>query len=196
MAPLFFSMILTLTVVTSSGWQQFTRSLREGFQTVSEGSGAELRWAAVSSIAVYFQYVLGAAVRHSGTVNGTKGAVLVTSALVIHIVGAILLIGVISFASVTIIRRVQDSVVVRLAYVKLTLLVVQLFLGFGAYLVRIDPANLVQPTLGRIWLTTSHLAVGALLLATALILTLRLAQQAALRRSGTLPEQGLAEQAL
>lgn len=196
MAPLFFSMILTLTVVTSRGWEQFTRSLREGFQAISEGSGSELRWAIASSVAVYFQYVLGAAVRHSGTVNGTKGAVLVTSALVSHIVGAVVLVGVVLFASVMIIRRVQEPGVARLAYMKLSLLFVQLFLGFGAYLVRIDPANQVQPTLGRIWVTTSHLAVGALLLATSLILALRLAQQSALRRRGTFPSHGLAEQTL
>jgi len=196
MAPLFFSMVLTLAVVTSRGWVNLTDSLGGGLRAAAGGAGSELKWALAGSVAVYGQWVLGAAVRHSGTVDGTKGAVLVTSALTVHIIGAVLLTAIIVSSSALLIRRMKDPVVVRLAVFKLILLLTQLLLGFGAYLVRAGAAERVQPTPAGVWIATSHLAVGGLLLAVSLILTLRLARGAVIRSRRVLITPRLAEQAL
>ncbi len=177
LAPLFFCMVITLSVVTSPNWVHLSRFFREGWRNVLKGADWELKLAISMTMALYLQHVLGATVRHSGTVNGTKGAVLVTSALLVHIVGALAITGLIVLEARVFIKRVHDRSILRLVYLQLSLLFAQLLLGLGAYLVRIDPANQVQPTLSRIWITTSHLTIGVLLLATSLVVTLKLIRE-------------------
>jgi len=79
-------------------------------------------------------------------------------------------------------------------YLQLVLLFAQLLLGWGAYLVRIDPATRVQPTVSGVWITTSHLTIGVLLLVTSLVVTLRLMHSVALRDREPVPESTLAGQ--
>ena len=173
-AALFFCLMITLAVVTSPGWLNLSQSLMQGWRGILKCGNSELKLAVFNTLAVYLQYILGATVRHSGTVDGTKGAVLVTSALAVHLVGAILLTGLILFVSRALIRRIDDRGIVQLVYLQLGLLLTQLLLGLGAYWVRIDAANQVQPTVQKVVLATSHLAVGTLLLAVTLVVMLRL----------------------
>ena len=177
-APLFFCLVVTLSVVTSPKWTHLSRFLGEGWREALKGPERELRLAVLTTLALYLQHVLGAALRHSGTVNGTKGAVLVTSALVVHLGGALAVTGLIIFVSRAFIKRIRDASIIRLVYLELSLLLAQLLLGLGAYLTRIDPANQVQPTVARVWLTTSHLTIGVLLLATSLVVTLKMTGKA------------------
>ena len=156
-----------------------------------KGTERELRLAVVTTLALYLQHVLGAAVRHSGTVNGTKGAVLVTSALVVHLGGALAVTGLIIVVSRAFIKRINDSSIIRLVYLELSLLLAQLLLGWGAYLARIDAANQVQPTVARVWITTSHLTIGVLLLATSLLVTLKMTGKAVGKRAARDRESGL-----
>ena len=173
-APLFFCMVITLSVVTSHHWVHLSRFFREGWRKFFKGADRELKLAISMTMALYLQHVLGATVRHSGTVDGTKGAVLVIPALLVHVVGAIVVTGLIIFVARVFFKRIHDRSILRLMYLQLSLLFAQLLLGLGAYLVRIDTANQVQPTVARIWITTSHLTIGALLLATSLVVTLKL----------------------
>jgi hypothetical protein len=53
------------------------------------------------------------------------------------------------------------------------LLMVQLSLGLGAYLVKFTPMAAMGTSFMRVSLTTSHLGVGSLMLATSLVVTLR-----------------------
>jgi hypothetical protein len=53
------------------------------------------------------------------------------------------------------------------------LLLAQLSLGLGAYLVEYTPMAMMATSSLRVSLTTIHLAVGSLLLATSVVLTLR-----------------------
>ena len=193
-APLFFCMVVTLSVVTSPNWVHLSRFFRDGWGKVLKGSDWELKLAILTTIALYLQHVLGATVRHSGTVNGTKGAVLVTSALVAHLAGALVATGLILFVARVFTKRIHDRSILRLVYLQLSLLFAQLLLGLGAYLVRIDPANQVQPTVSRVWITTSHLTIGVLLLVTSLVVTLRLMHNVALRDREPVPEPTLAGQ--
>ena len=194
LAPLFFCMVVTLAVVTSPDWVHLSRSFREGWHKVLKGADWDLKLATLTTMALYFQHVLGATVRHSGTVNGTKAAVLVTSALVAHLVGAFAATGLILFVARVFIKRIHDRSILRLVYLQLSLLCAQLLLGWGAYLVRIDPATQVQPSLSGVWITTSHLTVGVLLLVTSLVVTLKLMNNVALRDQGPVPEPTLAGQ--
>ncbi|MDA2935252.1 COX15/CtaA family protein [Acidobacteria bacterium AH-259-D05] len=195
-AALFFCLIITLAVVTSSSWLNLSRSLIQGLGEISKNGNSALKLAVFNTLAVYIQYILGATVRHSGTVEGTKGAVLVTSVLVVHVVGAVFLTGLILFVSRALIRGLDDARIVQLMYLQLGLLFTQLLLGLGAYWVRIDPANLVQPTGQKVFIATSHLAVGALLLATSLIVTLRLAHKVVSREGELMLDSTLAGETL
>jgi len=191
LAPLFFCLVVTLSVVTSPNWVHLSRMLMEGWREALKGSERELRLAVVTTLALYLQHVLGAALRHSGTVNGTKGAVLVTSALVAHLGGALAVTGLIIVVSRAFIRRIHDSSIIRLVYLELSLLLAQLLLGLGAYLARIDPANQVQPTVLKVWITTSHLTIGVLLLATSLVVTLKMTGKALCKAASRDRELGL-----
>ena len=184
LAPLFFCVVVTLCVVTSASWVQLSRSLMEGWRDLFKWPGWELKLAVLTTLALYAQHVLGAILRHSGTVNGTKGAVLVTLALVVHLGGALAVTALIVFASRAFIKRIGDRSIIRLVYLELNLLFAQLLLGLGAYWVRIDPANQVQPTMPRVWITTAHLTIGVLLLASSLIVTLKMTSQL-FRRAST-----------
>ena len=175
-AALFFCLTVTLACVTAPGWIHFSQTLIQRCRELLAGGNLELKLALCNILAVYAQYILGATVRHTGTVEGTKAAVLVTWALVAHIIGATLLTVVILYVSRALLKRVQDRRMVQLMYLQLGLLFTQLFLGLGAYWVRIDPAVLVQPTPERVLIATAHLGVGALLLATSLVAGLRMAQ--------------------
>jgi cytochrome c oxidase assembly protein subunit 15 len=175
-AALFFCLTITLALVTAPGWVDSSRTLIQRCQELLADGNSGLKLALCNVLAVYVQYILGATVRHSGTVEGTKGAVLVTSTLVVHILGAALLTALILFVSRALLKRVKDRRIAQLMYLQLGLLLTQLLLGLGAYWVRIDPAAQVQPTGGRVLIATSHLAVGALLLATSLTTGLRMTQ--------------------
>ncbi len=194
LAPLFFCMVVTLSVVTSPSWVHLSRFFRDGWRKVLTGADRELKLAILTTMALYFQHVLGATVRHSGTIHGTKGAVLVTSALIAHLVGALAATGLILFVARVFTKRIHDRSILRLVYLQLVLLFAQLLLGWGAYLVRIDPATRVQPTVSGVWITTSHLTIGVLLLVTSLVVTLRLMHSVALRDREPVPESTLAGQ--
>ena len=186
-APLFFCMVITLSVVTSPHWVPLSRFLMDGWHKALKSADREPKLAVSTTAALYLQHVLGAIVRHSGTVNGIKGAVLVTSALVAHLVGALAVTGWIIFVARALIKGIEDRSILRLVYLELSLLFAQLLLGLGAYMVRIDPANQVQPTVSRIWITTTHLTIGVLLLATSLVVSLKL-----MRDRESVPEPTLA----
>ncbi len=176
LAQLFFCVLVTLSVVTSPLCSNLVRpwDLWEKSESL-KGSGMGL--AAASAAAIYFQLILGAVLRHSGTVDGSKGAVLVTWTLVAHISGAVLVTTLALLASVAVCRKSAHRGILRLVYLKISLLLLQLALGFSAYLVRVGAAHQVQPTTTGVFFATSHVAVGALLLAVALILALKLAIQ-------------------
>ncbi|MEE8350027.1 MAG: COX15/CtaA family protein, partial [Acidobacteriota bacterium] len=145
-AALFFCLTITIAFVTAPGWRDSSQPLMHRVEGLLASGNLMLKLALCNVLAVYFQYILGATVRHSGTVEGTKAAVLVTSALVAHIIGATLLTALILWVSRALIRATQDRYIVQLMYLQLGLLFTQLFLGVGAYWVRIDPAVHVQPT--------------------------------------------------
>ncbi len=176
LAQLFFCVLVTLSVVTSPPCSHLVRP-RDLWAESGSRKGSEMGLAAASAAAIYFQLILGAVLRHSGTVDGSKGAVLVTWTLVAHLSGAVLVTTLALLASVAVCRKSTHRGILRLVYLKISLLLLQLSLGFAAYLVRVGAAHQVQPTTTGVFFATFHVAAGALLLAVALILTLKLAIQ-------------------
>jgi heme A synthase len=116
----------------------------------------------VSVAAVLAQLVLGAGFRH-----GAFG-------IIPHIVGAVgVTIMIVSTAVIVLRRYSSDPFLARPARLSLLLLITQLGLGVGAYIARLKSANDPQPLEPMISLTASHVVVGALTLATVLLLAMR-----------------------
>jgi heme A synthase len=116
----------------------------------------------LSVAVVYLQLILGAAFRHSGI------------KLLPHLISAVVVTGVLMW---TITRVLTEHAGIeqlrRPALVLLGLLFVQLSLGFGAYLTRVVwSQDAPQPIISMVVTTVSHVAVGALLLATCVVLAI------------------------
>jgi cytochrome c oxidase assembly protein subunit 15 len=157
LAQAFFCIMVSLALMTSPSWK------REETQLSEDRTGLPLRrLCAVTTGTVYLQLILGAALRHS------------KSGILLHILGAV----VVTFFVIWVVARIfryhqSSSSLFRTAVVLGLMLPGQLFLGMGSYLIRLATRNDVQPGLPVVSITTAHVAVGALILATSLILTLR-----------------------
>ncbi|MGA9771943.1 MAG: COX15/CtaA family protein [Blastocatellia bacterium] len=186
-AQSFFGLIVSLAVFTSKGWRR-QRDVKP------DRGGLPLRTLAVASVAaVLMQLVLGAAFRHGAT------------GILPHAAGAVIVTGIVLWTAFATIRRHgSDAYLGRPAKLLFVLLIAQVSLGVLAYLARMSSAgyrmsgvgeffdsmslaplaqpNQVQPLEPMISLTAGHLIVGALTLATILVLTLRAYRALAPRR--------------
>jgi heme a synthase len=111
---------------------------------------------------IYVQVVFGAILRHTG------------ARLDAHLLFA----GLVSMHVLVINMHVwrhyiEQSTLVRPVMLLAALLMVQLSLGLGAYLVKYTGMAAVVTSFTTVSLATTHLAVGSLMLATSLVLTLR-----------------------
>src|SRR6185503_11275613 len=145
-----------MAVFTSSSWA----AVRESRPDVGNPGLRKLATMAVA--AVLIQLVLGAGFRH-----GAFG-------IIPHISGAIVITALIIATSVITIRRHGgDKFLARPAKVATALVLVQVGLGVAAYFARLAAAGDPQPLEPMISLTVAHLVVGALTLASVLVLCLR-----------------------
>ena len=130
---------------------------------------------------LYLQLILGAAFRHVWTKWGPPGSnhwavtKIVHSFLYPHILNAALVTGLLLYVSLSALKKHANVPHLgRPALWMLVLLMAQLVLGIGAYLVRVLwGINEVQPTLGLVAVTVAHLGVGALILAWTVVLTIQ-----------------------
>jgi heme A synthase len=119
---------------------------------------------------IFLQLVLGATLRHSATWDQHLPVHLILA----HIGGAIAVTMALGGASLTVLRRHKgEAFLTRPAAIALVLLVVQLFLGIAAYMTRLASPNEPQPLNPMIAITVAHVACGALVFATTIVLTLR-----------------------
>ena len=175
LGQIFFCMLVTLAYLTSSAGQ--------GDHSLLHRSGARPVWdrqtklASMTVLVIFVQLMLGAILRHTGTVGGSKGATLVTSALLVHLFWALVVGGFVVATVFAVLSRTRAGSSNRLGYLMVCLFGLQLLLGLGAYWARVVRIQQVQPLLSGVVITTCHVAVGALLLAGSLILSLSLAQQ-------------------
>ena len=139
--------------------------------SVNRAGGISLRSLCVASLVLILaQLVLGATLRHSAQWDQW----LPTSLLVAHITGAIIVTLALSVTTMTVLlRHREEKFLTRPAAIAIGLLFVQLMLGVAAYLTRAASPYDPQPLNPMITVTVSHVACGALVFATTIVLTLR-----------------------
>lgn len=164
LAQLFFCTTVSLAVFTSRSWMMERPSLEER-------PGPPLRYICTAAAAtIFLQLIIGATLRHSATWDKP----LPTDLLLTHIGGAIAVTLLLGSAALLVLRRYRaEPFLARPALVALTLLVVQLCLGLAAYIVRAASPNDPQPLNPMVGVTVAHVACGALVFATTIVLTLR-----------------------
>lgn len=165
LAQLFFCTTVSLAVFTSPGW------FREQPMLDEQGGGVPLRYLFVAAAAaILVQLVIGATLRHSATWDQH----LPTELLLTHIGGAVVVTLLLGSAAFILLRRYpSEGFLTRPAKVALGLLTLQLLLGVAAYITRLGSPNDPQPLNPMIILTVAHVACGALVFATTIVLTLR-----------------------
>jgi len=158
LAQTFFCSVVVLALVTGRGWTEAPR------QELPESHRLQLTTlATLAAGSVYVQLMLGAGFRHSGIklLPHLISAVVVTT-LVLWTITRVLT----NYGSVAALRRP--------AGVLMALLVTQLGLGFAAYLTRVQwGQDAVQPELPMVISTVAHVAVGALVLASTVVLAMQ-----------------------
>ena len=157
LAQAFFCITVSLAVFTGRDW-------RWDEQAVQDSRSPSLRQLAVATTAaVFLQLMLGAAFRHNGF------------GIIPHVLGAV----VVTVAVLWLLVRVltvypRQRALVRASLLVTALLVIQLFLGVASYIEKIAAINAPQPLFPVVLVTTMHVAVGALVLASSVVLTLNL----------------------
>ena len=175
-AQTFFSLVILLTVFTSRRWIE-----RQPESVVDTGRVSLRALSIAAIIVVYAQLFMGAAFRHGGM------------HFLPHLIGALFatiilfwasLRSMIGFPTVKPIRGAGIAIIV--------LLVLQLGLGFGAYLTRIEwGKDAVQPMPAMVATTVAHVAIGAVLLAHCFMLAVQ-----AFRNTRTEPMAAVGQKAV
>lgn len=164
LAQLFFCTTISLAVFTSRSWINAT-------PLSDERGSLPLRYLCTAAlVTIFLQLILGATLRHSATWDKQ----LPTELILAHIGGAFAVTLILGSAGITVLRRHRGTTfLTRPALLALSLLVVQLFLGLAAYLVRAASPKDPQPLNPMVGVTVAHVACGALVFATTIVLTLR-----------------------
>ena len=164
LAQLFFCITVSLAVFTSRSWSNETIRLEE------KGTVPSRYLCSAALFTIFLQLILGATLRHSATWDQH----LPTELVLAHIVGALAVLITLGSASSSILRRYKgDKFLTRPATIALGLLIMQLGLGTAAYLARLASPNDPQPLNPMISISVAHVACGALVFVTTIVLTLR-----------------------
>jgi len=155
LAEAFFCIAVTLAIVTSERWMQPTPAAQ-----VHDGRLVQ-RLALASTVAIYIQIILGAAIRHAEV--GTFA----------HIFGALAVFGCVVGTAFVVLFSVKQKGFLQHAILLLCLVTAQIALGLVTLMVRVPKNAEGQLTAIQVLLPTAHLALGALILATSLAMTLK-----------------------
>ena len=154
----FFCLVVLMTLFTSRSWRVAPAT---GLARAPNKNILDLKTLTSLAVASLFvQLVLGAAFRHSGI------------KLLPHLVSAAVVVFLLLW-SITRILSNYSAIpdLHRTAIVMLTVLMVQLGLGFAAYLTRVEwGRNAPQPAPAMVATTVAHVVIGAVLLATSVVL--------------------------
>ena len=158
LAQLFFCITVSLALFTRPDW-------RWDEPKIEDVSGPSLReLATLTTALVFVQLMLGAAFRHHGF------------GIVPHVVVASLVSAGVLWILVRVPRDYRGArALERSALVLAGLLVVQVFLGIASYMILVGHPAMrdQQPLPSFVGIATTHVVVGALLLAASLVLTYR-----------------------
>jgi cytochrome c oxidase assembly protein subunit 15 len=164
LAQLFFLITVSLAVFTSRGW-------REQAARLAEDGGPSIRSLGVVALAaILAQLVLGATLRHSATWDQD----LPTSLLLAHVGGALVVTLILGFTIMIVLLRYRaEKYLAKPGVIAAVLLFAQLGLGLAAYIARARSPYEPQPLTPMVAITVAHVACGALVFATTIVLTLR-----------------------
>ena len=158
LGQLFFCITVSLALFTRPDW-------RWDEPKIEDVSGPSLReLATLTTALVFVQLMLGAAFRHHGF------------GIVPHVVVASLVSAGVLWILVRVLRDYRGArALERSALVLAGLLVVQVFLGIASYMILVGHPAMrdQQPLPSFVGIATTHVVVGALLLAASLVLTYR-----------------------
>lgn len=160
LAQLFFCITVSLALFTGPDWRWPERPW-DSAKIENTATPSLRQLAAGTTVAIFFQLVLGAAFRHNGF------------GIIPHLVGAALVTaGVLWLLARLLTNFSCEPRLKRSALLLAGLLTAQIFLGIGAYIVQLAARDAPQPLLPVVVVTTTHVAVGALVLAASLVTTL------------------------
>jgi cytochrome c oxidase assembly protein subunit 15 len=157
LAQTFFCIVVSMALFTSRAWLE-----TEPAKIADKGSPSLRMLSLLSVAAIVVQLILGAAFRHSGI------------KLLPHLISAAVVTALLIWTSSRVLTdHAMPPAVRRPANLLLGLLLVQLCLGLASYLTRVRwGADAAQPQLAMVVSTVSHVVVGALLLATSVVLAI------------------------
>lgn len=158
LAQTIFCAVVAMALFTSRSWLQDSEPIAEFGLAPSTNTLTTL-----TAAAVWVQLILGAAFRHSGM------------KLLPHLIGACVVAAFICWTVIRVLTRYGNVPQLRKpAQLLLALLMLQLGLGFVAYITRVQwGRDAVQPLASMVLSTVSHVAGGALVLATSVILAIQ-----------------------
>lgn len=148
-AQAFFAFVVALALLTSARMAEPAPAV----------DGATRALTVVTAALVYVQIVFGALLTHAGY-------------LAVHLAGATAVFVVAPLATARL-RRSGDTVAAPAARIALALLAVQLLLGAGSYLARFSAVSIPGGQLTLLVLPVAHRLAGGLLLATTVVMAVR-----------------------
>lgn len=155
LAQIFFLIAVSLALFTRYDWR------RDEPRAEDAGSPSLGRLATGTTAAIFLQLMLGAAFRHNGL------------GIIPHLVGAVAVTAGVLWMLVRVLaEHKSERRLVRSTAALTGLLAVQVLLGIGSYIEKLAERNAPQPLPPAVTVTTAHVAVGALVLASSLLVTL------------------------
>jgi heme a synthase len=156
----FFCITVSLTLFTARDWRSIEWPRNE-YPFRDSGTPSLRQLTAGTTAAIFLQLMLGAAFRHSGF------------GIVPHLIGAVVVTAGVLWVLVRVVRAYpQERRLLGAALLMTALLAGQVFLGVGSYVEKIAAIDAPQPLFPVVVITTAHVAVGALVLASSVVLAL------------------------
>ena len=166
LAEIFFSLAVSLALFTRTDW-------RWDETKVPDITSPSLRGLAVfTTAAVFVQVVMGAAFRYN------------EFGIAPHFVGGVTVMIAVLWLFETVFNKYSEVSGLKIPAVLLVeVVVLQFFLGIITYAMKLDAAGAPQPLPGVVIITTTHVAVGALVVASSLFMTYQVFKYVAPRRA-------------
>ena len=162
LAQAFFALLCGICWFTSRDWFENENQSESTVDTVSAKKLRRL--SLITTCLIYVQLIFGAILRHTG--NRLDAHLLFAFLVALHI----FLLTRRFFRMIEDTQRIGQSLPVLL----LGLLVVQLMLGLGAYITKLTAVGATASVLLTDIVTTAHVAVGALMLVSSFVITLKI----------------------
>ncbi len=177
LAQTYFCIMVSIALFTSRGWVE-----SESLQTAQEQRPSLTTLAYLSVAAVWLQLIFGALFRH----NGLK--------VMWHLAWFLVVLTMLTWTMVRVLRCYREvRELVRPVYWLMGLLSLQILLGFGAFVTRVVLSKDSPVTLTSLVITTvAHVAVGALILATTVVLAIQARRYLAVPSEQSVPSPGKA----